>query len=249
MIRLKTEQEIEKMRIAGRAVAAVLEEAKKIVVEGATAYDIEMMAEKVIKEHRCEPAFKGYGGYPYITTVSVNEEVIHGFPLKSKVFKKGDIVSVDVGAIYEGYYGDGAATFIVGSTDETGKKLVEVTKQSLMRAIELIKPGVRLGDVSYEIQSYVESHGFNVVRDFVGHGVGKQLHEDPQVPNYGKPGTGLILKAGMTLAIEPMVTEGGWHVVVLEDGWTVVTVDGKRAAHFEHTIVVTENGCEILTTL
>jgi len=249
MIRLKTEQEIEKMRIAGRAVAAVLEEAKKIVVEGATAYDIEMMAEKVIKEHRCEPAFKGYGGYPYITTVSVNEEVIHGFPLKSKVFKKGDIVSVDVGAIYEGYYGDGAATFIVGSTDETGKKLVEVTKQSLMRAIELIKPGVRLGDVSYEIQSYVESHGFNVVRDFVGHGVGKQLHEDPQVPNYGKPGTGLVLKAGMTLAIEPMVTEGGWHVVVLEDGWTVVTVDGKRAAHFEHTIVVTENGCEILTTL
>ncbi|AFG35468.1 type I methionyl aminopeptidase [Fervidobacterium pennivorans subsp. shakshaketiis] len=249
MIRLKTEQEIEKMRIAGRAVAAVLEEAKKIVVEGATAYDIEMMAEKVIKEHRCEPAFKGYGGYPYITTVSVNEEVIHGFPLKSKVFKKGDIVSVDVGAIYEGYYGDGAATFIVGSTDETGKKLVEVTKQSLTRAIELIKPGVRLGDVSYEIQSYVESHGFNVVRDFVGHGVGKQLHEDPQVPNYGKPGTGLVLKAGMTLAIEPMVTEGGWHVVVLEDGWTVVTVDGKRAAHFEHTIVVTENGCEILTTL
>uniref|UniRef100_A0A7V4NDE7 Methionine aminopeptidase n=1 Tax=Fervidobacterium pennivorans TaxID=93466 RepID=A0A7V4NDE7_FERPE len=249
MIRIKTKQEIEKMRIAGRAVAAVLEEAKKVVVEGATAHDIEIIAEKVIKEHRCKPAFKGYGGYPYVTTVSVNEEVIHGFPLKSKVFKKGDIVSVDVGAIYEGYYGDGAATFIVGSTDETGQKLVEVTKQSLMRAIELIRPGVRLGDVSYEIQSYVESHGFNVVRDFVGHGVGKQLHEDPQVPNYGKPGTGLVLKAGMTLAIEPMVTEGGWHVVVLEDGWTVVTVDGKRAAHFEHTIVITENGCEVLTTM
>ena len=249
MIRIKTKQEIEKMRIAGRAVAAVLEEAKKVVVEGATAHDIEIIAEKVIKEHRCKPAFKGYGGYPYVTTVSVNEEVIHGFPLKSKVFKKGDIVSVDVGAIYEGYYGDGAATFIVGSTDETGQKLVEVTKQSLMRAIELIRPGVRLGDVSYEIQSYVESHGFNVVRDFVGHGVGKQLHEDPQVPNYGKPGTGLVLKAGMTLAIEPMVTEGGWHVVVLEDGWTVVTVDGKRTAHFEHTIVITENGCEVLTTM
>jgi methionyl aminopeptidase len=249
MIRIKTKQEIEKMRVAGRAVAAVLEEAKKIAFEGATALDIEMMAEKVIKEHRCKPAFKGYGGYPYITTVSVNEEVIHGFPLKSKVFKKGDIVSVDVGAIYEGYYGDGAATFIVGVTDETGQKLVEVTKQSLMRAIELIRPGMRLGDVSYEIQSYVESHGFNVVRDFVGHGIGKQLHEDPQVPNYGKPGTGLVLKAGMTLAIEPMVTEGGWHVVVLEDGWTVVTVDGKRAAHFEHTVVITENGCEVLTTL
>jgi methionyl aminopeptidase len=249
MIRIKTKQEIEKMRVAGHAVAAVLEEAKKIVFEGATALDIEMMAEKVIKEHRCKPAFKGYGGYPYITTVSVNEEVIHGFPLKSKVFKKGDIVSVDVGAIYEGYYGDGAATFIVGVTDETGQKLVEVTKQSLMRAIELIRPGMRLGDLSYEIQSYVESHGFNVVRDFVGHGIGKQLHEDPQVPNYGKPGTGLVLKAGMTLAIEPMVTEGGWHVVVLEDGWTVVTVDGKRAAHFEHTVVITGNGCEVLTTL
>ncbi|AMW33017.1 type I methionyl aminopeptidase [Fervidobacterium islandicum] len=249
MIRVKTKHEIEKMRIAGRAVAAVLEQAKRLAVEGATAYDIEIMAEKVIKEHRCKPAFKGYGGYPYITTVSVNEEVIHGFPLKSKVFKKGDIVSVDVGAIYEGYYGDGAATFIVGTTDEIGQKLVEVTKESLMRAIEVVKPGIRLGDVSYTIQSYVESNGFNVVRDFVGHGIGKQLHEDPQVPNYGKPGTGVILKAGMTLAIEPMVTEGGWHVVVLEDGWTVVTVDGKRSAHFEHSIVVTESGCEVLTTL
>lgn len=249
MIRVKTKHEIEKMRIAGRAVAAVLEQARRLVVEGATAYDIEIMAEKVIKEYRCKPAFKGYGGYPYITTVSVNEEVIHGFPLKSKVFKKGDIVSVDVGAIYEGYYGDGAATFIVGTTDEIGQKLVEVTKESLMRAIEVVKPGIRLGDVSYTIQSYVESNGFNVVRDFVGHGIGKQLHEDPQVPNYGKPGTGVILKAGMTLAIEPMVTEGGWHVVVLEDGWTVVTVDGKRSAHFEHSIVVTESGCEVLTTL
>ncbi|QAV33061.1 methionyl aminopeptidase [Fervidobacterium changbaicum] len=249
MIRVKTKHEIEKMRIAGRAVAAVLEQARRLVVEGATAYDIEIMAEKVIKEYRCKPAFKGYGGYPYITTVSVNEEVIHGFPLKSKVFKKGDIVSVDVGAIYEGYYGDGAATFIVGTTDEIGQKLVEVTKESLMRAIEVVKPGIRLGDVSYTIQSYVESNGFNVVRDFVGHGIGKQLHEDPQVPNYGKPGTGVILKAGMTLAIEPMVTEGGCHVVVLEDGWTVVTVDGKRSAHFEHSIVVTESGCEVLTTL
>lgn len=247
MIRLKTKEEIEKMRIAGRAVGTILKEAKKLVVEGATAHDIEVLADKILKEMKCKPAFKGYGGYPYITTVSVNEEVIHGFPLKKKVFKKGDIVSIDVGAIYDGMYGDGAVTYIVDRTDENGEKLVNVTYESLMEAIKIIKPGIKLGDVSHTVQSYVESHGFGVVRDFVGHGVGKALHEDPQVPNYGKPGTGVTLKAGMTLAIEPMVTEGGWHVVILEDGWTVVTVDGKRSAHFEHTVLVTEDGYEILT--
>lgn len=247
MIRLKTKEEIEKMRIAGRAVGTILKEAKKFVVEGATAHDVEILADKILKEMKCKPAFEGYGGYPYITTVSVNEEVIHGFPLKKKVFKKGDIVSIDVGSIYDGMYGDGAITYIVGRTDENGEKLVNVTYESLMEAIKIIKPGIKLGDVSHTVQSYVESYGFGVVRDFVGHGVGKALHEDPQVPNYGKPGTGVTLKAGMTLAIEPMVTEGGWHVVILEDGWTVVTVDGKRSAHFEHTVLVTEDGYEILT--
>ncbi|MGQ9855596.1 MAG: type I methionyl aminopeptidase [Fervidobacterium sp.] len=247
MIRIKTKDEIEKMRIAGRAVAEILKRAKDYVVRGATAFDIELMAEKTLKEMKCKPAFKGYGGYPYITTVSVNNEVIHGFPLKSKVFKDGDIVSIDVGAVYEGYYGDGAVTYIVGETDERGKELVKVTYESLLEAIRTVKAGVRLGDVSYAVQSYVEKHGFGVVRDFVGHGVGKALHEDPQVPNYGKPSTGIVLKSGMTLAIEPMVTEGGWHVVILDDGWTVVTVDGKRSAHFEHTVLVTDEGCEILT--
>ncbi|MCD6159518.1 MAG: type I methionyl aminopeptidase, partial [Kosmotoga sp.] len=184
---------------------------------------------------------------PYITTVSINEEVIHGFPLRNKVLKKGDIVSLDVGAIYEGYYGDGAYTYIVGETDEIGEKLVNVTKRALEIAIETVKDGVRLGDVSYSIQSFVEENGFGIVRDFVGHGVGRRLHEDPQIPNYGKKGTGIILKAGMTLAIEPMVTEGGWHVEILDDGWTVVTVDGKRAAHFEHTILVKKDGAEVLT--
>ncbi|MEJ5257121.1 MAG: type I methionyl aminopeptidase [Fervidobacterium sp.] len=247
MIRIKTKDEIEKMKIAGRAVAEILKRAKDYVVKGSTAFDIELMAEKTLKEMNCKPAFKGYGGYPYITTVSVNNEVIHGFPLKSKIFKDGDIVSIDVGAVYEGYYGDGAVTYVVGETDERGKELVKVTYESLLEAIKTVKAGVRLGDVSYAVQNYVEKHGFGVVRDFVGHGVGKALHEDPQVPNYGKPGTGIVLKAGMTIAIEPMVTEGGWHVVILDDGWTVVTVDGKRSAHFEHTVLVTDDGCEILT--
>lgn len=249
MIRIKSDLEIQKMRVAGRVVAKVLNEVKDLVIEGATAYEVELLAERIIKEENCKPAFKGYGGYPYVTTVSVNDEVIHGFPLKTKVFKKGDIVSIDVGAIYEGYYGDGAATYIVGQSDESGQKLVEVTYQSLMEAIKILRAGVKLGDVSYAVQSYVEQHGFNVVRDFVGHGVGRALHEDPQVPNYGKPGTGITLRAGMTIAIEPMVTEGGWHVVILEDGWTVVTADKKRAAHFEHTVLITDDGYEILTAM
>jgi len=247
MIFIKTPQEIEKIKIASMAVGTILDEGKKLAVEGATAWDFEVMAEKVLREFKCKPAFKGYNGYPYITTVSINEEVIHGFPLRNKVLKKGDIVSLDVGAIYEGYYGDGAYTYIVGETDEIGEKLVNVTKRALEIAIETVKDGVRLGDVSYSIQSFVEENGFGIVRDFVGHGVGRRLHEDPQIPNYGKKGTGIILKAGMTLAIEPMVTEGGWHVEILDDGWTVVTVDGKRAAHFEHTILVKKDGAEVLT--
>jgi methionyl aminopeptidase len=247
MIYIKTPQEIEKIKIASMAVGTILDEAKKLAVEGATAFDFEVLAEKILKEFKCEPAFKGYNGYPYITTVSINEEVIHGFPLKSKVLKKGDIVSLDVGAIYEGYYGDGAYTYIVGETDEIGEKLVSVTKKALEIAVKTVKDGVRLGDVSNAIQSYVEENGFGIVRDFVGHGVGRRLHEDPQIPNYGKKGTGIILKAGMTLAIEPMVTESGWHVKILDDGWTVVTVDGKRSAHFEHTILVKKDGAEVLT--
>uniref|UniRef100_A0A7C4CEI4 Methionine aminopeptidase n=1 Tax=Fervidobacterium thailandense TaxID=1008305 RepID=A0A7C4CEI4_9BACT len=247
MIRLKTKEEIEKMRIASQAVATVLLEVSNLIKPGATAFDVELLAERILRELKCKPAFKGYGGYPYITTVSVNNEVIHGFPLKRKVFKEGDIVSVDVGAVYEGYYGDGAWTYIVEKTDDKGQLLVTTTRQALENVISIIKPGIKLGDVSSYIQSYIELRGFGVVRDFVGHGIGKALHEDPQVPNYGKPGTGITLKPGMTLAIEPMVTEGSWHVEILEDGWTVVTVDGSRAAHFEHTIVVTEEGCEVLT--
>ncbi len=249
MIRVKARDEIRKMRIAGKVVATVLEKVKELVIEGASAYDIEKMAEDVIQSSCCKPSFKGYGGYPYSTTVSVNEEVIHGFPLKTKVFKKGDIVSVDVGAMYDGYHADAARTYIIGETDESGKRLVEVTSKSLEEAIGIIRPNVRLGLISNTVQKIVEKNGFGIVRDFVGHGVGKKLHEDPQIPNYGDPESGVMLRAGMTLAIEPMVTEGSWHVKILEDGWTVVTVDGKRAAHFENTVLVTENGYEILTVL
>ncbi|HPT59404.1 MAG TPA: type I methionyl aminopeptidase [Fervidobacterium sp.] len=249
MIRLKTKEEIEKMKIAGRVVAMILQEAKEYMKIGANALDVELLAEKILNENGCKPAFKGYGGYPYITNISVNEEVIHGFPLKKKVFKNGDIVSIDVGAIYQGYYGDGAYTYIVGETDEIGRKLVATTQEALMQAIKIIKPGIKLGDISHAVQQYVEERGFGVVREFVGHGVGRELHEDPQVPNYGRPGTGVTLRKGMTIAIEPMVTEGGWHVEILEDGWTVVTEDRKRAAHFEHSVAVTEDGYEILTIL
>ncbi|MCD6267662.1 MAG: type I methionyl aminopeptidase [Thermotogaceae bacterium] len=249
MIRVKTEEEIDRMKIAGRAVAIFLKEAKKLVVPGASAWEIELLAEKVFKELRVTPAFKGYNGYEYITCVSVNEEVVHGIPRKDKVFRKGDIVSIDVGAVYKGFFGDGAMTYIVGETDESGKRLVEVTRKALEKAIEKIRVGVKLGDISYAIQSFVESCGFNVIRDYVGHGIGTALHEEPQVPNYGKPGTGVRLLTGMTLAIEPMVVEGDWRIKILEDGWTAVTVDGSRCAHFEHTIVIRETGAEILTRI
>lgn len=249
MIRVKTEEEIDRMKIAGRAVAIFLKEAKKLVVPGASAWEIELLAEKVFKELRVTPAFKGYNGYEYITCVSVNEEVVHGIPRKDKVFRKGDIVSIDVGAVYKGFFGDGAMTYIVGETDESGKRLVEVTRKALEKAIEKIRVGVKLGDISYAIQSFVESSGFNVIRDYVGHGIGTALHEEPQVPNYGKPGTGVRLLTGMTLAIEPMVVEGDWRIKILEDGWTAVTVDGSRCAHFEHTIVIRETGAEILTRI
>ncbi len=247
MIRIKTPQEIERMKVAGMAVATVLKEARKVVVEGGTAKDVEDLALRIYRELKVKPAFKGYGGYPYATCVSVNEEVIHGFPKKNKVFKKGDIVSIDTGAVYKGCYGDAAVTYAVEEIDEVSKRLMDVTYLALKKALDFIKEGVRIGDVGHVIQTFVESNGFNVVRDFVGHGVGCELHEEPQVPNYGKPGTGVILKEGMTLAIEPMVTAGTWRVRVLKDGWTVVTEDGSRAAHFEKTILVEKEGIEVLT--
>lgn len=247
MIRVKSPQEIERIRIACRAVAIVLKEIEKIIVEGATAADVEEFVNKRFKELKVKPAFKGYRGYKYATCVSINEEILHGAPLKKKVFKKGDVVSVDVGAVYEGYYGDGAKTYCVGEVDETASRLVSVTKEALDRAISFARKGFKVGDISHTIQDVVESAGFNVIRDYVGHGVGRQLHEEPEIPNYGKPGTGVMLFPGMTLAIEVMACEGDWKTKLLDDGWTVVMADGKRSAHFEHTVLVREDGPEVLT--
>ena len=249
MIRIRSSSEIERMKKACKAVAYVLKEANQFVKKGRNAWEIEKFVLKAFDQLKVEPAFKGYRGYPYATCVSVNQEILHGFPLKSKVFETGDIVSIDVGAVYNGYYGDAAVTYIVEPIDSTGRELVSATKDALMESLSFLKNGVRLGDLSYKIQSVVEKRGFNVIRDFVGHGIGASLHEEPEIPNYGTPGTGLLLRQGMTVAVEVMVSEGDWHTSTLDDGWTVVMSDGKRSAHFEHTVLITENGVEILTSL
>ncbi len=237
------------MSKACHAVGIVLKEIKNFIVEGATAYDIEDFVLKRFRELNVKPAFKGYRGYKYATCVSVNEEILHGAPLKSKVFKKGDIVSVDLGAIYDGLYGDAAVTYCVSDTDEVGKKLMMVGHEALNRAISVARDGVRIGDISHTIQSFVEANGFNVIRDYVGHGIGRLLHEEPEIPNYGKPGTGVRVVSGMTLAIEVMICEGDWQVSTLDDGWTVVMADGKRSVHYEHTILVTDTQARVLTEL
>ncbi|HOJ88568.1 MAG TPA: type I methionyl aminopeptidase [Pseudothermotoga sp.] len=247
MIRIKSDIELEHMLTACQAVGAVLREVKNVIVEGANAQDVEDFVLRRFKEMNVKPAFKGYRGYKYATCVSVNEEILHGAPLRNKVFRKGDIVSVDVGAIYDGLYGDGAITYAVTDTDEAGRKLMMVGQEALNRAISVVKNGVRIGDISHTIQSFVEANGFNVIRDYVGHGIGRQLHEEPEIPNYGKPGTGMKIVSGMTLAIEVMVCEGDWQVSTLDDGWTVVMVDGKRSVHYEHTILVTDTGFRVLT--
>lgn len=249
MIRIKSQQEVDRMKIACKAVAIVLEEIGAIILEGASAADVEDFVVRKFKELKVKPAFKGYRGYRYATCVSVNEEILHGIPLKRKIFKKGDIVSVDVGAIYEGYYGDGARTYCVGEIDESGRRLVEVTRQALESAIGFARKGYRVGDISHAIQSVVEAAGFNVIRDYVGHGIGRQLHEEPEIPNYGVPHTGVVLMPGMTLAIEVMACEGDWKTELLDDGWTVVMADRKRSAHFEHTVLVGEDGAEVLTVV
>jgi methionyl aminopeptidase len=194
------------------------------------------------------PAFKGYGGYPFSVCVSINSEVVHGFP-SERILAEGDIASLDFGVNYQGYFGDAAVTLAVGKISKKAARLLKVTEESLYRAIAKAKNGNRLGDISYAVQEYVEKAGFSVVRDYVGHGIGKNLHEDPAVPNFGSPGRGILLKPGMVIAIEPMINEGGYEVRVKEDGWTVITQDGKLSAHFEHTVAITEKGPEILSKL
>lgn len=246
MITLKNPQEIEKMRKAGRVVASTLEALKAAAQVGMTTGDLDELARQKIAEVGAIPSFKGYHGFPGHICASVNEEVVHGIP-GNRVLKEGDILSVDLGAIVEGYHGDSAITFPIGSISSEIQLLLQVTEESLYKGIQAAIVGNRLGDVSNAIQTYVDSYRFGIVREFVGHGIGSQMHEDPKIPNYGPPHQGPLLKAGMTLAIEPMVNLGTPDVRILDDQWTVVTRDGKPSAHFEHTILITENGPEILT--
>lgn len=247
-ITIRTPQEIEKMRRSGQVVREVLECVRKAVKPGASTLDLERAAAEKIRELGATPAFKGYHGYPCVLCTSINNEVVHGIPSAERKLRDGDLVSVDTGVVLNGYYGDSAITVAVGSkVGAKAQKLLDVTAASLESAIRAVKPGATLGDIGAAVQETVEAEGFSIVRDFVGHGIGTKLHEDPQVPNFGRRGQGMALKAGMVLAIEPMVNAGRPDVQVLKDGWTAVTQDGSWSAHFEHTVAVTEDGALVLT--
>jgi methionyl aminopeptidase len=246
MIILKTPEEIERMSISGKMVAEILLEIKNRIKPGITTQELDQLASRLALKRKARPAFKGYNGYPYNLCVSINEEVVHGFPSKRKLLE-GDIISLDFGIYYDGYYGDAALTQAVGRVSPLAERLIQVTRESLFKGLEEVRAGRRLGDISAAVQQYVESYGYSVVRQFVGHGIGKGLHEDPQVPNFGEAGRGILLKPGMVLAIEPMVNAGGSEVELTADGWTAVTKDRSLSAHFEHTVAITENGCRILT--
>jgi methionyl aminopeptidase len=235
------------MRSASRIVAEILAELKGMVREGMTTGEIDRLASEMTLKRKAKPAFKGYRGFPASICVSLNEEVVHGIPSSKRVIKTGDIIGLDFGAIYDGYYGDSAVTVAIGPVAPEVENLLKVTEQSLYRAIEAAQPGASLSDVSAAVQKVAEAHGFGIVREFCGHGIGRNLHEDPPVLNYVKNGKGPKLKPGLVIAIEPMINLGTEKVRVLEDGWTVVTLDGKPSAHFEHTIAITEAGPEILT--
>lgn len=246
MIICKTPRELEIMRIAGKIVALTHQELKSYIKPGITTKELDAVAEKFIKQHDAIPSFKGYNGFTGSICASVNEELVHGIP-GDRTLKNGDIISIDIGAKYNGYHGDSAWTYAVGDISEENQKLLDVTEQSLFKGLEEAKPGVRLSNISHAIQTHVESYDFSIVREYVGHGVGQDLHEDPQIPHFGPRDKGPRLKLGMVLAIEPMVNAGKRYVRTLPDNWTVVTTDGKMCAHFEHTIAIVETGYEILT--
>jgi len=246
MIIIKSSREIEQLRKPSAIVAEVLQRLRKAVVPGVTTRELDQITEDVILARGALPAFKGYRGYPASLCASINEQVVHGIPNQRRL-EQGDIVSLDVGASLNGYFGDAAITLPVGTVDPEAEHLLKVTEQALTLGIEQARKGNRLFDISFAVQSWVESHGFSVVRDFVGHGIGKSLHEEPQIPNFGAPHQGPRLEEGMVFALEPMVNEGTYEVKILSDGWTVVTADRKRSAHFEHTIAVTDSDPEILT--
>jgi methionyl aminopeptidase len=245
---IKTPQEIEKMQRSGQVVREILDHVRPLVKPGATTQDLENAAADKMRELGAKPAFKGYRGYPCVLCTSINNEVVHGIPSANRVLREGDIVSIDTGVVIDGFYGDSATTIAVGEKiAPRTKKLLEVTQASLASAIREVKAGATLGDVGAAVQEVVEAEGFSVVREFVGHGIGTRLHEDPQVPNYGRRGQGQKLREGMVIAIEPMVNVGRPGVQVLEDGWTAVTEDGSLSAHFEHTVAVTADGALVLT--
>lgn len=247
MITIKTPAEIELMRKANAIVRDTLNLLQDSIKEGMTTKQLDKIAHDYIIKCDAKPSFLGYGGFPASICTSVNEQVVHGIPSDKVVIKEGDIVSVDCGSIYKGYNGDAARTFMIGDVGEDKRQLVEVTKQSFFEGVKILKEGVRLGDLGYAIQSYAESFGYGVVRDLVGHGIGREMHEDPQVPNYGRQGHGMRLKRNMTVAIEPMINMGTHKVYILDDGWTIVTADNMPSAHYENTVLITEEGVEILS--
>jgi len=246
MIILKSRMELDVMREAGRIVALTHKELSKAVKPGVTTKELDELAETFIRSKGAVPSFKGYNGFSGSICTSVNEELVHGIPGK-RTLQEGDIISIDIGACFQGYHGDSAWTYAVGTILTEDQRLMKVTEESLYKGLEKAIPGARLSDISHAVQLHAEAAGFSIVREYVGHGIGQSLHEDPQIPNYGPPGHGPRLKPGMVLAVEPMVNAGERYVRTLEDNWTVVTVDGKNCAHYEHTIAITEDGYEILT--
>ena len=246
MIIGKSKRELEKMRAAGRLVGQVLAHLRTLVEPGVTTMDVDHAAEKMIRDAGALPTFKGYNGFPYSICASVNEQIVHGFPSTYRL-KDGDIFSIDVGVTLEGFVGDTATTVPVGKVSEDRLNLIRITEECLARAIEQCRPGKHLGDIGWAVQEHAEANGYSIVRDYVGHGIGRRMHEDPQIPNYGRPGLGPKIKSGYVFAVEPMVNLGSYHTKVLSDGWTVVTVDGQPSAHAEHTIAITEDGPEVLT--
>jgi len=247
-VKIKSEKQIERMREVGKIVAYTHDVLKTHIQPGITTEELDRIAENEIRKYDATPAFKGYGGFPASICVSVNEQVVHGIP-NQYALKEGDIISIDIGAFKDNFFGDAAKTHSVGKISENAQKLIDVTRKSFYEGLKYCKEGYRLSDVSHAIQHFVESEGFSIVRDYVGHGIGTSLHEDPQIPNFGNPGRGLRLVKGMVLAIEPMVNEGLYNVKTLSDRWTVVTVDGKNSAHYEHTVAITDDDPVLLTSM
>ncbi|MEE0741323.1 MAG: type I methionyl aminopeptidase [Emergencia sp.] len=247
MIIIKSKQEIDIMRESGKVTGYILNTLEDFIKPGMSTMDIDRFVEETIRKNKMIPTFKGYGGFPGSACVSINEEVVHGIPDKNRIIQEGDIVSVDVGSTYKGYVSDAARTYAIGKVDPEAQRLIDVTRDSFFAGIQYAKEGYRLSDISHAIQQKAEGEGFSVIRDFVGHGVGRDMHEDPQIPNYGKPGKGPRLVSGMVFAIEPMICQGTYEVETLLNDWTVVTADGKLAAHYENTVVINDGEPELLT--